>query len=245
MFKSTVLLLAAAAGLFAAKGDVAITLNGKPAATGDYKPADVTALTLDNGLIAITFGPDGSATSLIKNGQELIHNLNGIVPRDTDAHRSWYIDYSGGGGRLIADNIRIVSVSPEMAHIAVIDSGGANRFPLEHHILLARGESGLYGYVICKNPNNRRLGGEMRTMYRLDRDIFDMAYVSERTGQQKRYAELVKYKQVQDETWELPDGSIYQKYDYSAYFSETPVWGHYGHGFGVWFMPVSTEYYAA
>jgi rhamnogalacturonan endolyase len=81
-------------------------------------------------------------------------------------------------------------------------------------------------------------------MYRLDRGIFDWAYVSERTGHQPTYAELVQYPSVQDETWKLPDGSIYQKYDYSGYISENPMWGHYGHGFGVWFMPVSTEYYA-
>jgi len=242
MFKATVLFFAAAV---LAAGAVTTTLNGKPAVAGDYKPSEVTDLKLDNGLLSITFGSDGSATSLIENGQELVHNLNGIIPRDTDAHRTWYIDYSGGGGRLIADVIRIVEVTPQMAHIAVIDNGENNRFPLEHHILMMSGESGLYGYVICRNPNNRRLGGEMRTMYRLDRNIFDWAYVSERTGQQPRYADLVKLKQVQDETWEMPDGSIYQKYDYSAYYAETPMFGHYGHGFGVFFMPVSTEYYAA
>ena len=49
---------------------------------------------------------------------------------------------------------------------------------------------------------------------------------------------------LQDETWKMPDGSIYQKYDYSGYMAEQSMWGHYGHGFGVWFMPVSREYYA-
>jgi rhamnogalacturonan endolyase len=223
---------------------VDITLNGKPATPGDYKPASVNSLTLSNGLISIAFGADGSATSLVKNGRELAHNLNGIVPRDKDAHRTWYIDYNAGGGHLVADIIRIVQVTPDMAHIAIVDSGETSAFYLEHHILLMNGESGLYGYVICKNPKNRRLGGEMRSMYRLDRDIFDWAYVAERTGHQPRYAELVQYPSVQDETWQMPDGSIYQKYDYSGYMAETPMWGHYGHGFGVWFMPVSTEYYA-
>src|ERR1035437_8517333 len=146
-------------------------------------------------------------------------------------------DYSGGGGRLVADIIRVVKNTPEMAHIAVIDSGIASRFYLEHHILLRKGESGLYGYAICGNLKNQRLGGEMRTMYRLDRDVFDWAYVSERTGQQPRYADLVKLPAIQDETWKMPDGSIYQKYDYSGYMAENPVWGHYGHGFGVWFLP--------
>jgi rhamnogalacturonan endolyase len=223
---------------------VETTLNGKAANAGDYKPADVHELTLRNGLVSITFGGDGSATSLLKKGRELVHNLNGIVPRDKDAHRTWYIDYNAGNGHLVADVIRVVKVTPEMAHIAVIDSGETSAFYLEHHILLMNGESGLYGYVICGNPKNRRLGGEMRSMYRLDRDIFDWAYVSERTGHQPRYGELVQYPSVQDETWQMPDGSIYQKYDYSGYMAENPLWGHYGHGFGVWFMPVSTEYYA-
>ena len=233
----------AALPLFGA-ANVELTLNGKTGLAGDYKPADVNELTLRNGIVSITFGSDGSATSLVKNGQELVHNLSGIVPRDKDAHRTWYIDYSGGGGRLVADNIRIVKVTPEMAHIAIVDSGETSQFYLEHHVLLMKGESGLYGYVICKNPKNRRLGGEMRSMYRLDRNIFDWAYVSERTGHQPIYADLVKYPTVQDETWQMPDGSIYQKYDYSAYISETPMWGHYGHGFGVWYIPVSTDYYA-
>ena len=47
-----------------------------------------------------------------------------------------------------------------------------------------------------------------------------------------------------DETWRLPDGSVYQKYDYCPYYAESPMWGHYGHGFGVFFMPVSLEAYA-
>jgi rhamnogalacturonan endolyase len=244
MLLRTLLILVAALPLFGAVGDVELLLNAKSGVPGDYKPADVSELILRNGLISITFGPDGSATSLMKNGKELAHNLNGIVPRDVDAHRTWYIDYNAGRGHLVADTIRIVKTTPEMAHIVIIDSGATSIFYLEHHILLMKGESGLYGYVICRNPKNQRLGGEMRTMYRLDRSIFDWAYVSERTGQQPTYGELVQYPSVQDETWKMPDGTIYQKYDYSGYMAENPMWGHYGHGFGVWFMPVSTEYYA-
>src|ERR1035438_1483808 len=214
------LLIAAVSALAAQTSDVRLTLNGVPAGVGDYKPADINTLSLENGMISITFASDGSATSLIKNGRELVHNLNGIVGRDPDRQRTWYIDYNAGRGRLVADNIHVVKSTPEMAHIAVIDSGTTSAFYLEHHILLLKGESGLYGYVICKNLKNVRLGGEMRTMYRLDRDIFDWAYVAERTGQQARYAELVQLPPVQDETWKMPDGSIYQKYDYSGYMAE-------------------------
>jgi rhamnogalacturonan endolyase len=223
---------------------VRMTLNGKPTAEGDHKSADVAELTLQNGIISITFGPDGTATSVKKNGTELAHNLNGIVPRDPNRNKTWYIDWGGSKGTMVADNIRVIKNTPEMAHIAIVDSGATSDFYIEHHILLMRGESGVYGYVICKNIKHVRLGTEMRTMYRLDRDIFDWAYVSERTGQQPRYADLVKLPNIQDETWQMPDGSIYQKYDYSGYMAENPMWGHYGHGFGVWFIPVSTEYYA-
>ena len=73
---------------FGADSDVQMTLQGRPVAAGDYKPADVSELTLRNGLLSITFGSDGSATSLIKDGRELAHNLNGIVPRDPDRHRT-------------------------------------------------------------------------------------------------------------------------------------------------------------
>ncbi len=241
----SLLALLLASVLSANAQDVQLTLNGKAVAPGDYKPADVVALTMQNGLLAITFGPDGSATSLIKDGKELAHNLNGIAPRDPNRYRTWYVDYDGSHGSLVADTIRVLQNTPDMAHIAIIDSGVSTAFYLEHHILMRKGESGLYGYVVCKNLKDRRLGGEMRTMYRLDRDIFDWAYVSERTGQQPRYADLVKLPSIQDETWQMPDGSIYQKYDYAGYLAENPFWGHYGHGFGVWFMPVSTEYYAA
>ena len=48
-----------------------------------------------------------------------------------------------------------------------------------------------------------------------------------------------------DETWRLPDIYVYSKYDWCLYYSEAPMWGHFGHGFGAFFMPVSTEAYAS
>ena len=74
LYKTCFVLALATFPASAATGDVLLTLNGSPAVVGDYKPADVTALKMDNGVIAITFGGDGSATSLVRNGQELAHN---------------------------------------------------------------------------------------------------------------------------------------------------------------------------
>jgi len=242
------LLLAAFAAVLPSRAlaaaDVQMILNGQPAKPGDYSPADVKNLVLDNGLLKISFGPDArndiSATSVIKNGQELAHNLHGVEPRDTDAHRTFYHDYNASGGYMHTRVVRIVKNTPALVHFALIDT---NRPYLEDHYVMLAGESGIHPYVIIKGA----FGGEMRTMYRFDMDILDWAYSGERLGRQQKYAFLQSISErgnAGDETWRLPDGSIYTKYDYCLYYSEQPMWGHLGHGFGVFFMPVSTESYA-
>jgi rhamnogalacturonan endolyase len=227
--------------------DVTLTLNGAPAQPGDFKPADVQSLILANGLLTITFGKDAngdfSATSVVKNGQELAHNLHGVEPRDVDAHRTFYLDSGAGRNHLVVDTVRVVKNTPELAHFAVVDNRALH---LEHHFVMLKGESGVHPYVIIKSAPGANTG-ETRTMYRFDMDILDWAWVNERTGRQPKYALLQSISEagnMGDETWRLPDGTVYQKYDYCPYYANTPMWGHYGHGFGVFFIPVSLESYA-
>ena len=244
-----ILLLAIAPALVsrvqAAAGDMTMTLNGQPAAVGDYSPADIKDLILDNGLLKITFGHDVrndiSATSIIKNGQELAHNLHGTVPRDTDGGRTFYHDYNASQGYMHMRLVKIVKNTPDLVHFALIDT---NSPYLEDHYVMLKGESGIHPYVIIKG----QFGGEMRTMYRFDMSILDWTWTPERVGQQKSYEFLQAISQIGnmgDETWRLPDGSVYSKYDWVLYYSEAPMWGHFGHGFGAFFMPVSTEAYAS
>lgn len=233
-----------------AADEVQLLVNDAPAVPGDMKPADIKSLVLTNGIVRLTFGKDArgdfSCTSAMKGTQELAHNLHGVEPRDVDAHRTFYLDYGAGRGDLNADTVRIVKNTPDVAHFAVIDSRALH---LEHHFVMLKGESGVHPYVIIntKAGGGSGAGGEMRTMYRFDMDILNWAYSFERSGQQPKYALLQSISEkgnVGDETWRLPDGTIYQKYDYSLYYSEAPMWGHYGHGYGVFFIPVSTESYA-
>ena len=243
LFFASALLLAP----LATAADVTLSLNGAPAQAGDFKPADVQSLVLANGLLTIAFGRDSngdfSATSVVKNGRELAHNLHGVEPRDVDAHRTFYLDSGAGRDHLVADTVRVVRNTPALAHFAVIDHRALH---LEHHFVMLRGESGVHPYVIVKSAPGVNTG-ETRTMYRFDMDILDWAWSGERTGQQPKYAFLQSISAVGnlgDETWRLPDGTVYQKYDYCPYYAETPMWGHYGHGFGVFFMPPSLESYA-
>jgi rhamnogalacturonan endolyase len=229
-----------------AANEMTMTMNGQPAVAGDSTPDKVQSLVLDNGLLKITFGHDTrndiSATSLIKNGKELVHNLHGTVPRDTDGTRSFYHDYNASQGYMHTQIVRIVKNTPDLVHFALIDNTPGSPY-LEDHYVMLKGESGIHPYVIIKGPFN----GEMRTMYRFDMSILDWAWTVERVSQQRSYAFLQAISQkgnLGDETWRLPDGSVYSKYDYCVYYSESPMWGHFGHGFGAFFMPVSTEAYA-
>jgi rhamnogalacturonan endolyase len=76
------------------------------------------------------------------------------------------------------------------------------------------------------------------------------------SGQQPTYAYLATQPLVQDETWQvdgvnspslpspdsnsgnLPPGEAYSKYEWSLYHHENPMFGHFGHGLGVWFTPL-------
>jgi rhamnogalacturonan endolyase len=231
----------------AAEPGAELLLNGAPAVVGSYKPADIQSLVMKNGLLTLTFGRDAngdfSATSVVKDGRELAHNLHGIEPRDKDARRTFYLDANAGNSHLVADAVEVIKNTPELVHFAVIDHRALH---LEDHFVMLRGESGVHPYVIVKSAPGANTG-ETRTMYRFDRDILDYAWEAERTGQQPKYAFLQSISDpgnMGDETWRLPDGSVYQKYDYCPYYAESPMWGHYGHGFGVFFMPVSLESYA-
>ena len=246
-------------------GDVSLLMNGSAAKTGTYPRSDVTSLVINNGLLSVTFSKDElgdlTATSMIKNGKELLHNLNGKVGRDPYLHRSFYIDWGGSAGTMMTQKVRIDKITPEMAAFTLIDDGtrsgpqtgrgtGAPQYLVDHHLIMRSDTSGLYGYAVVRTT---RAGSsnEIRTMYRFDRSIFDWAWNDERTGQQPTYAECANFRDAGDETWVLPEespyrkftGEIYQKYDYSAYYSESPMFGHYGHGFGAWFIPVNDEYY--
>ncbi|HWA08585.1 MAG TPA: hypothetical protein VG838_03875, partial [Opitutaceae bacterium] len=240
-------LLLSAASLAAADAAPIITINGAPAQPGDLKPTDIQSLVMSNGLLTIAFGKDAngdfSATSVVKNGQELAHNLHGVEPRDVDAHRTFYLDSGAGRGHLVTAIVRVVKNTPDFGHFAVIDT---RELHLEHHFVMLKGESGVHPYVIVKNTPDAN-SGETRTMYRFDMDILDTAYSGERYGKQPKYAFLQSISEagnMGDETWKLPDGSIYQKYDYCLYYSQNPMWGHFGHGYGAFFIAPSTESYA-
>ena len=258
------------AGLLGLGKNVQVLLDGKPGAVGTYAfLTDVSTVVLDNGLVRFTFGRDDAAggivtgwtntsitaQSVIVNGVELAHNLNGVEPRDPDRAHSFYIDAGGGKTRLVCNQIKVIRSSHDLVEIAFVDNT-STQLQHEHHLIMRKGKQGLYGYNILTAVTRQSIS-EVRMNTRWDRSIFDHSYNWERgKGQQPTYAYCATQTNVQDETWivdgvnnpalpsptsnsgNLRPGSIYTKYNWSLYHHENPMFGHYGSGFGVWFTPL-------
>jgi rhamnogalacturonan endolyase len=248
-------------------GQVQLLLDGVPAAVGTYAfLTEVSTVVLDNGLIRFTFGRDDAAAnvltgwtdvsitaqSVIVNGQELAHNLNGVDPRDPDRAHSFYVDAGGGKTRLVCSQIKVLRVEHDLVEVAFVDTT-STQLRHEHHLIMRAGKRGLYAYNILTAVTSTSIS-EVRMNTRWDRAIFDHSYNWERgKGQQPTYAYLATQTNVQDETWivdgvnnpalpsptsnsgNLPAGSVYTKYNWSLYHHENPMFGHYGNGFGVWY----------
>jgi rhamnogalacturonan endolyase len=236
---------------------VRLLLNGDPAEVGTYSfPTEVDEVVLDNGLVRFTFGRDDavggivtgwsdvsvSATSVIVDGTELAHNLNGVEPRDPDRQHSFYVDAAGGKSRLVCSQVKVLRVSPDLVEVAFADTTG-NPLRHEHHLIMRSGRRGLYGYDILSATADTSIS-EVRMNTRWDRSIFDHCFNWERgAGRQPTYQYLSTQVKLQDETWRvdgvdnpalpspesnsggLPAGYAYSKYEWSLYHHENPMFG--------------------
>ena len=242
--------------------DVQVLLNGAPAAVGTYTfpfPAGSSGLVLDNGLVRFTFNGKSStsktmlALSIVANGQELA---------PLDGQNSFYVDASGGTPNLVCSQVKVLRNSPDLAEVAFVDTTTSTLRP-EHHLIMRRDKPGLYGYVI-ETANSAFTISELRVVARWNRTLLDHVFNWERggpdapgtalNGQQPTYAYLATQTNIQDETWRIdgvnnsglppPDsnsgnllpGMVYTKYNWSLYHHENPMFGHYGHGYGAWFV---------
>jgi rhamnogalacturonan endolyase len=238
---------------------VRLLLNGAEAAPGRYSfPGACDTVVLDNGLARFTFGRDDTGTtisgvSVIVDGVELAHNLHGSGAQDDGKASTFYVDASGGKTVLVCTVIEVVRAGPDLAEVVFIDDTST---PLqhEHHLVMRRGRRGVYGYDILTAVEDTSIN-EVRMNTRWDRAIFDHCFNWERgTGRQPTYQYLNTQLKLQDETWRvdgvnnpdlpapdsnsgnLPPGYAYSKYDWSLYHHENPMFGHFGHGFGVWLV---------
>lgn len=227
---SGLVLMSAMSTAFAANGDVSLKVSG-------------LAATLDNGLVKFVFGEDASARSVIKNGVNLVDNLSG-AERDPSRTRSFYLDYhSRGVTHFKPEVLNVIEDTADRAHIAWSEKNG--KIYLEYHMVMTKGESGIYSYVIARNTTDKEvLVSELRTIHRFNPVLMNHLYTANGMSTPPLYGDVEKMPRVQDETWKLPDGKIYSKYDLVDYQRRNEFWGALGGGYGAWFIPVNHDYYS-
>ena len=196
-------------------------VNASPAVSTVQLQVTGMDATISNGIYTIKFNSSGTGYSLVWNGKELIGPAKGF-----------YSSINGGTG-FNPTQLHVTTNTATMADIAYSSDWG------ELHYVVRSGVSGLYSYFVATGIDNV---GEFRTIYRLDGSIFRNGYNAERSGPFPTLAQIQQSKVLQNETFQLTDGTIYTKYDWATYVAEDQVHGVYGNGYGVWMLPASHEY---
>jgi rhamnogalacturonan endolyase len=110
----------------------------------------------------------------------------------------------------------------------------------EFHWVIYDDLAGAYQYFV-----NKALPvlGEFRTLFRLDNTTFLNGHTNIKDEPLPPFALFLNSTKVQDETWQLADGSYITKYDWQDYIRPVDYYGVYGPGFGSWYInPGKDEY---
>ena len=205
--------------------DVLLTINGLHS-------------KLDNGLIAISFDEKGKAFEVKKNNKNLIENL---AENKTSFSVDWHVEETQD---FIPDSLEVLNNTTEHVHI-MYQQNNIGGLKLEYHLIMNKGICGLYTYVKAANVINKEISmAELRVIYRFNPKLMDFITNYVRQGKPYLYSELHTFQEIQDETFKLPDDTIYSKYDFAGYLRETPYTGVFGNGYGAWLLTASHEYFS-
>lgn len=197
--------------------------------------SDAKVTTMSNGLLDVTIDEKGRVKSCVYDGTELVSPGN-----------RWYLSYNSDRyHELGAATPTLVTWSEDQIEVLYVqDEPTAARWSMGY--ILRKNVSGLYTYVVVEGTENTERVGEARLVYRLDDSIFHYGYVCEALQGEMPSPEIIrsveKTGKIQDVTFHMPDGSIYTKYNWSAYMRDDHYHGIMSEDKGVWAMSVSREY---
>jgi rhamnogalacturonan endolyase len=223
-------------------------------------PAQVTetdaAIVMDNGIIRLNFDKKLGEVNSIQyrvDGKwiELSNQRDGMyadlvatasVKPEREASRpasNYFRPFRTAG------TPEIVSKDPALAEVAWVSRPTEwCPFELEAHWLLPRGQSGFYAYQILHHGPGMN-GSEMASARFAIKGVpgtklFTHHIVDDRRDGPFPTGKVVET--VQDATVRLEDGSVYTKYDNSAFNCDYLVHGMAGSGVGVWMCWPSVEF---
>ena len=219
---------------------------GVPAssATPDVRLLDQPrTLTVDNGVIEMTFAKDGrdagSIRSLAYRGRELLGNGG-----------RGYVQVAVGerAGSRPVWRISVTRQEPALVEIEVRNTDRACPFDLAAYYVVRAGESGFFHYVSMGHDAARHPGVHVLKQYnlclRVDPELFTTAAVDPaRIAPFPKPAALTREHMVMDATYRLGEGRYYSKYFYSAEMNERhQVHGVMGEDAGLWVIMPSHEH---
>lgn len=214
------------------------------------------SIVMDNGIVRLTLDSSRGEIRSIK----YIHN--GRVIELSNGRDAMYMDFNGGpdvippelagrqpragyGRPMIGANCTVLDSGPEMAEVAFTSKPSTwIPFAIETHWALRRGQSGFYAWIIYRHDKGMPGGVIGQTRFVIKglpgTDLFTHWIVDDvRKGPYKtgKVAQI-----VQDATVRFEDGTVFTKYDNSAFTHEFLVHGMAGHGIGVWMCWPSVEF---
>lgn len=231
---------------------VLITVATAGAASEVTWSATADTVTVSNGRVTATLGKEAACvTSLRFDGVEMVD-------------RRGHIYYSMDGGESYARPAKctfsVAAATPEMVDLRfrqTADPSSDQRFDMELHFVLRRGDTGLYSYAVLDHPATypETSVGEFRLVWKLPNDgrsyRFERTYLDEaRKGDWGSYADFAAAEKT-----EIPEvsklvtgaraGSYDCKYQFAARYSEISCWGHASdlEGKGAWIVLGGQEYF--
>ncbi|KAF2759827.1 galactose-binding like protein [Pseudovirgaria hyperparasitica] len=175
-----------------------------------------------NGLWNITQGPI-YATKLHYDGSDAIGAAVG--------HYAGY----DGENNLQWQSASIVTQTDEYIDISFLAAEG------ELHWVIFDGLAGSYQYFVNHALPDISI---FRTLFRLDPIRFTSGRTYLKDEPLPDFSMYANATKVQDETWQLANGSFITKYDWSNYVRERDFNGVYGHETGSWYIHPSTDYFS-
>jgi len=203
-------------------------------------------IVVDNGAVTVVFSKAKGQVTAIR------YHHDG---RETEMANTMYYSYSAGPTGKGAPKGGSVTAPSLPVHIVKNDAGGAEvameygptptyPFQTEIHYVIPRGESGFYVYQIYKHTSDMPAAtiGEARFVIKgkPGTDLYTNHVVdAKRMGP---FPASPVVKKVMDATFLHEDGTIYTKYNNSAFMADHFVHGMAGHGLAIWMINASNEY---
>ncbi|KAJ8109735.1 hypothetical protein OPT61_g7240 [Boeremia exigua] len=143
--------------------------------------------------------------------------------------------YAGvdGEANLVYTSAKIVSNSADYIDVAFSSSLG------DLHWVIYPDVAGAYQYFVNKALPDLSI---FRTLWRLSPDLFTHGYNTNKNEELPDFALYANAPEIQDETFQFPDGSYVTKYDFANYVRERDFVGVYGDKTGSWLIHPTNEY---